>query len=99
MERVLQIQKLLLRSRRLPWVVIGLSLAVLAGAIGVTTEQTRQRIRNQMVGRDGEVLDAVALMQQPEPGETVGPLDDPANQLLVVLKTSRLSGVMGARLF
>jgi signal transduction histidine kinase len=99
MERVLHIRKLLLRSRRLPWVVLGLTLAILAGAIALTTEQTRQRIRNQMVGRDGEVLDAVALMQQPEPGETVGPLDDPANQLLVVLKTSRLSGVMGARLF
>ena len=99
MERMLQIRKLLLRSRRLPWVVIGLTLAVLAGAIAVTTEQTRQRIRSQMVGRDGEVLDAVALMQQPEPSETVGPIDDPANQLLVVLKTSRLSGVMGARLF
>ena len=68
MERVLHIRKLLLRSRRLPWVVLGLTLAILAGAIALTTEQTRQRIRNQMVGRDGEVLDAVALMQQPEPG-------------------------------
>jgi signal transduction histidine kinase len=99
MERVLHIQKLLLRSRRLPWVVIALTLVILGGAIAVTTEQTRQRIRNQLVARDGEVLDAVALMQQPDASELVGPLDDPANQLLVVLKTSRLSGVMGARLF
>ncbi len=99
MERMLHIRKLLLRSRRLPWVVVALSLAILAGAIALTTEQTRQRIRKQMAGRDGEVLDAVALTQQLDPTETVGSPDDPANQMLVVLKTSRLSSAMGARLF
>lgn len=102
MERVLQIQKLLLRSRRLPWVVLGVTLAILAGAIALTTEQTRRRIRSQIAGRDGAILHAVAQMQQAkvaEGADLVGTMDDPVNQLTVVLETSRLSGVMGARLF
>jgi signal transduction histidine kinase len=101
-ERVLQIQKLLLRSRRLPWVLLGVTLAILAGAIALTTEQTRLRIRSQIAGRDGAILHAVAQMQQAKAAEAadlVGSMDDPVNQLTVVLETSRLSGVMGARLF
>ncbi len=86
-------------SRRLPWLVVAVSTAILAGAIVLTTEQTRAQVREQIAGRDGEVLHAVALLQQPDPAEVIGPLDDPANQLVVVLQTSRLTGVMGARLY
>src|SRR5262245_42138909 len=102
MERLLQIRKLLLRSQRMSWVVLGFTLVILAGAILVTTEQTRTRIRAQITGRDREILHAVARMQMPQPGEAedwVGSIEDPANQLTVVLETSRLSGVMGASLF
>lgn len=102
MERLLQIQKLLLRSKRLSWVVLGVALAILAGAILSTTRQTRVRIRAQIAGRDGEVLYAVARMQMPAAAETDDPtasMADPANQLAVLLETSRLSWVMGARLF
>jgi signal transduction histidine kinase len=95
----LPIQKLIRRSRRLPWWVAGLTLVILGGAIALTTEQTRQRIRQQIAGRDGEILHAVALMQQPKGDELIGEIDDPANQMMVVLQTSRISGVMGARLF
>lgn len=86
-------------SRRLPWLVVAVSMAILGGAIVVTTEQTRVQVREQIAGRDGEVLHAVALLQQPDPAEVIGPIDDPANQLVVVLQTSRLTGVMGARLY
>jgi signal transduction histidine kinase len=101
-ERLLQIQTLLLRSRRLPWVILSASLVILGGAIVLTTAQTRARIRAQLAGRDGEILHAVAQMQQPAGAETeavLGSMDDPANQLSVVLQISRLGGVMGARLF
>jgi signal transduction histidine kinase len=101
-ERILQIKKLLLRSKRTPWVLVLLSLAVLAGAILLTMRQTRASIRAQIAGRDGEVLHAVARMtmhREAESGDAIGPVDDPANQLAVLLETSRLCAAMGARLF
>jgi signal transduction histidine kinase len=101
-ERILQIKKLLLRSKRTPWVLVALSLGILAGAILLTMQQTRASIRAQIAGRDGEVLHAVARMTMPselEGADVVGSMDDPANQLAVLLETSRLSVAMGARLF
>jgi len=101
-ERILQIKKLLLRSKRTPWVLVALSLAVLAGAILLTMRQTRASIRAQIAGRDGEVLYAVSRMTMPAEStsnDPTGAMDDPANQLAVLLETSRLSLVMGARLF
>src|SRR5262245_40078805 len=97
MERILQIQKLLLRSKRLPWVVLGVTLAILGVVIVLTTQQTRLRIRAQIAGRDAAVLDAVACMQMSGSVETtalVGSIDDPGNQLTVILETSRMSGVI-----
>ncbi len=102
METISPIEQLLLRSRRLRWVLIGITLASLAGTILFATLQLRARIREQIAGRDGEVLDAVAFMHLaadlPEI-ELLGPLTDPDNQLGVVLKTSRLKGVVATRLF
>jgi signal transduction histidine kinase len=101
MEKVLSIQQLLLRSRRLPWMIAGLGLVVLAGAIGLTTLRLRDAIRAQIAGRDGEVLYAVALMQYAEEAESglADPITDPGTQLTVMLKASQLKGVMGIRLF
>src|SRR5436190_110220 len=96
------VAKLLLRPRRLGWILIGVTLAGLAGTILFATLQLRARIREQIAGRDGEVVDAVAFMNLaadlPEI-ELLGPLTDPDNQLGVVLKTSRLKGVVATRLF
>lgn len=100
MERVLQIQRLLLRSRRLPWVVAGIALLVLAGAVALVTAQSRQRVRAQIVARDGDVLHAVTQMKHDREAEELGlGLDDPASQLDLIIETSRLRGVIGARLF
>src|SRR6266496_646003 len=102
MENISPIEQLLFRSRRLRWVLIGVTLASLAGTILFATLQLRTRIREQIAGRDAEVLDAVAFehlaADMPEI-ELLGPLTDPDNQLGVVLKTSRLKGVVAARLF
>src|SRR2546428_764129 len=75
---------------------------VLAATILFTSRQIRARIREQIAGRDGEILHAVVLMQQDAEAAEVpleGSLADPANQLTVALVASRLKGVMGARLF
>jgi signal transduction histidine kinase len=96
-----QVEHLLLRSRRLPALVIALALAVLAAVIAAAALQTRHRIRAQIAGRDGEVLYAVALMQFAEDVEQ-GLADEvlsPGNQLSVALKSSQLRGVLGVRLF
>ena len=102
MERILHIHKLLLRSARLPWVILGVTLSILAAIILMASCQLRAKIREQITGRDGEILDAVALMQQMEDSmdpALVGSIDDPGNQMLVILKTSRLKGVLAARRF
>jgi signal transduction histidine kinase len=102
MGRTLQNRALILRSQRMPWILLGSTLLILAGVILFTTQQTRSRIRSQIVGRDREILHAMAQMLMPRDGaadEVVGSIDDPANQMPVILETSRMSGVMGARLF
>src|SRR5438132_12723616 len=84
MENISPIEQLLLRSRRLPWVLIGLTLASLAGTILFATLQLRARIRELIAGRDGEVLDAVACMHLEADLaeiEAPGPITDPDNQL------------------
>src|SRR5881396_443758 len=105
MENISPVEQLLLRSQRLPWALIGVALAILPGSILFATLQLRAKIQEQIAGRDGEVLDAVAFehlaalaADMPEI-EFLGPLTDPENQLGVVLKTSRLKGVVAARLF
>ncbi len=98
MEKLATIQQLLLRSRRLPWVIIALTLVILGGTIFVARQQLRDKVRDQLVGRDAEVLHAVAQMYLDEAAKD-DPMPGSDQQMTVALKTSRLSGVMGARLF
>jgi signal transduction histidine kinase len=104
MERVAQIQELLLRSRRLPWLVIGLTVLVLGATILAGRQQLRDQMRGQLRERDGEILYAVALMHVQElendpETELLGGMNSAENLLTVLLKTSRLKGVLAARLF
>src|SRR5439155_2243911 len=102
MENIWPIEQLLLRSRRLLAVLIGVTLASLAGTILFATLQLRAKIREQIAGRDGEVLDAVAFMHLADLAADlpeIESLTDPENQLGIVLKTSRLKGVVATRLF
>ena len=88
-----------------PWALaagIGLALVVLAGVILASVLHLRQHLRTQIVDRYGEILDAVAAMQyfdDKASGDTIAPLDDPGEQLQLVLKTSHLRNVIGVRLF
>src|SRR5207248_10413337 len=100
--KITQIEQLLLRSRRLVWGLIGVTLVILGATIVGASLQLRAKIREQIASGEGEVLHAVALRQLEEDAEQLellGPITDPANLLPVVLKTSRLKGVVAARLF
>jgi signal transduction histidine kinase len=101
MERITQIRQLMRRSRRLPVLGIGLSLGILAAAIAVTTIQVRQGIREQIAGRDGEILHALALSEYASDVNAglAGPITDAGNQLSVVLKSSQLENVLAIRLY
>lgn len=103
MDRFLHIQELLRRSRRLPWVMTGMALGTLAGTILLAAWWLRGDIRQQLAGRDGEVLHAVARMEQFGFGSDSEVAEEdiqlPETQFSLLLKTSRIRGVMGARLY
>src|SRR5512147_2704167 len=101
MAQISQIELALLRSRRALLLVVVAVLAVLAAAVALTTLQVRQNIRHQIARRDAEVLYAVALMHYAEDvaDGLAGPITDPGSQLSIVLRSSRLRGVLGVRLF
>ncbi len=101
MENVRQIEQAVIRSRRLPVLATVMALAVLAGVVALAALQARQRIREQIAGRDAEVLHAVALWQYAEDVKNglAGPVLNAGDQLNVALKSSELRGVLGVRLF
>ncbi len=101
MEKIRQLEDLVRRVRRVPVLVISLALAVLAGVILLTALQLRQSIRQQIAGRDAEVLHAVAMLHYADDvaDGLAGTVTDPGGQLSVVLKTAQLRGVLGVRLF
>jgi signal transduction histidine kinase len=103
MEKVREMQTQFRRSKLLPGMLIGLTLAVIAGTILAGCLRLRERVRSQIAGRDGETLYAVARWQQLYAGEsgdpTAGSITDPAQQFNLILRISELKGVLGIRLF
>jgi signal transduction histidine kinase len=97
-----QIERPVQRPRWAPFMAIGLALAVLGGTLAWSALDLRGRIRSQIVQRDGEILDAVALMQHLNDqtgGETLTSLTDPGEQIQLALKVSKLRNVLGVRLY
>jgi signal transduction histidine kinase len=87
--------------RYLHWAGIGLTLVIYLSAVLLVRNQLRHQIRQQIVGRDGEILTAMALMEQyndESGGNWEGQLEEPGNQLDIVFKLSRLKFVVAARL-
>jgi signal transduction histidine kinase len=100
MERVLQTYRSLLRFKHLPSFVIAFTLAVFATTIWTITRQLRSGIREQIVRRDAEILHAVALMHQFDDPEELGArIEEPADQFVLLVETSRLKRVIAARLY
>lgn len=81
----------------MPALVISATLAVFALAILVVTLRLRAEIQEDIARGEGEILHSVAMMLQEEEDQTL--LNEPSVQLNVLLKTSRLKGVVAARLF
>jgi len=102
METLPRLQPPVLSSRRLPVLVVSLTLAVFAAVIYLGASHLRKSLQTQIAGRDAEVLYAVALMQQlssDEGTELGGEIEHVADQLNVILEISKLKGVIAARLF
>lgn len=81
---------------------VGLAVVILVVAVLLVLHWSRVQIHTQMTENDGDVLAAVASMQYAadvEGGAAALSLEEPAEQMNVLLKTSRLKGVVAARLF
>jgi len=90
------------RSRWVSALIIGLALAVLGGTLAWSAFDLRARIHSQIVQRQGEILDAVTLMQRwndQSNGVTFGPLTDPGEQFQLALEVSRFTNVLAVRLY
>src|SRR5687768_8174548 len=102
METLPGIQQQILRSRRLPLVIVALILAVFGTTIYFGTLRLRKGIQTQLVQRDADILYAVAQMQQLHNQEEGTELGGEIEHLSVALESSQLSelkGVIAMRLF
>ncbi|MGC9943241.1 MAG: HAMP domain-containing sensor histidine kinase [Verrucomicrobiota bacterium] len=102
METLTQRKRPIQRSRWLNYLVIGLALAVLGATLAWSAFDLRVRIRAQIVQRNGEILDAVTILQHENDvkiGETIASLADPGEQFDLALKISQLRDVLGVRLY
>jgi signal transduction histidine kinase len=102
MRKLRQWQAQLLRSRWLAVLVIGLTLVVLGTTVWLARLRLRAVIRAQIAGRDGEVLyNAVQLLAVREEAgeEMLSTIEDPGEQFNLILKASRMKGVLAVRLF
>lgn len=81
--------------------VLALTVLVFGAVVAVVTWQQHAGLREQILRREAETLGAVAAMQlnlsAEEMGEAVA--DVPGALLVAVLKASKLSGVVGVRVF
>jgi len=88
-----------------PPVVITLTLLTFAVALYLVSLQLRRQVREQIAGRDARLFYAMTMMRQrltEAEGATDGWLEDPRNQVALVLKVSDLLpdyDVLGIRLF
>src|SRR5882672_6404644 len=89
------------RFRLLPLSIILVTLTILAGTIYLVSRQLRDRIREQIIGSDGRLLNVVARMHQAEDTNdtNIVRIEDPTNQLTLILKTSVVVEALTTRLF
>jgi signal transduction histidine kinase len=102
METLPGIQQQILRSRRLPLLIVALVLGVFGTTIYFGTVRLRKGIQSQLVQRDADILYAVAQMQQLHNQEEGTELGGEIEHLSVALESSQLpdlKGVIAMRLF
>lgn len=85
------------------WLLVGVVFAAFTLATIWVTWHLRASLRQTLVARDAEVLQAVMWMEHQShgPGDSTSilPLSEPAEQAAVLLRASRFRGVLAARLF
>jgi signal transduction histidine kinase len=89
-------------GRSAHFAVLALTVVVFGAAVAVITLQLRAGIREQILRREAGWLEAVASMQLAEGAGNLGgePIEKVPGALLVaVLKTEKLAGVSGVRVF
>jgi signal transduction histidine kinase len=74
--------------------VLGVTVLVFGAAVAVMTQQLRVGLREQILRREAEMLAAIASMQLDDAAEDV-----PAAMFVAVLKTQKLAGVSGLRIY
>jgi hypothetical protein len=82
--------------------IVTLTVVVFAVGVAFVTLQLRGALRGQILRREGEALAAVAAMQMANNAAELAKLglkDVPGELTDVALKTSRLRGVFGIRVF
>ncbi|MFM1941940.1 MAG: hypothetical protein RI897_922 [Verrucomicrobiota bacterium] len=101
MEKIRQIELLIVRSGRLPWLVLVVVWVVLAAVIVLTARPVREGIRSQLIEREGDILYplVVGRLDSMANGEFAEDPEDPAIQLGALLGVRQLEGVVGIRLF
>jgi signal transduction histidine kinase len=74
--------------------VLGVTVLVFGGVVAAMTHQLRSGLREQILRREAEMLAAIASMQLDDAAEDV-----PAAKFIAVLKTQKLAGVSGLRIY
>ena len=85
-----------------PWSAILLTIIILAGTIYTMNAYLRRVMQDQIVRQESESLRAATLLQQyaAENSEGIGSLiEEPLDQLSIILETSKIKGSLGVRLF
>jgi signal transduction histidine kinase len=87
--------------RWLPTAIILLNLTIFGATVWTVTLHLRGKIRQQIASRDGEIFQAVTALDAETAKGEPSPLglEDPTEQMAMLLRTSRLRGVVAARLF
>src|SRR5687767_10516409 len=82
--------------------VLALTVIVFGAAVAVVTLQVRAGLRDQIVRREAGWLEAIASMQLAQQAESSGgePIENiPGALFVAVLKTQKLAGVSGLRVY
>lgn len=91
-----------MRFQRALWMGAGVALAVLAATVAWSCWNLRRQVGAEIVGRDGEILTAVAAMQYAEDktnGQATASLEDPGEQIELAFEVAKLRNVIAVRLF
>lgn len=94
-----------MQQQKLTWPqlagLLAVALLIFGGVILLITLRVRDEIRSQMVGRDGEILTAVASMLHTPSVTDLGwsGEEEATDMLETILQTSHLRGVLGVQIF